>query len=263
MVFVILVGGLYVAFVYYDLLRQVPGFYCESFGCFGLGLAYTVIGTVIIPLTMGAIGYLTAKKRKVMAAADLLVLSFLVMLVATYIVEKLNDARIAEDTTKVEALTVEYTTPNEEKVILNNETPLAVPTDPTRNESGRGVFQAKIVPDEIFVNNPTVVTVSAEIGSTKDIETVMLYSLSDSLTKPVPMYDTGKNGDLRANDTVYTTKEELTVTSPREITYEIKVTYKDGYEATSDQNLKLHAYKRLSKEELANVEQVPIDQSVN
>jgi hypothetical protein len=170
------------------------------------------------------------------------------MFVSFSIVSLLHEARIARDTQaglEAEKLfneMVASSTAAESK----EEPPLLIEeVDMARNTSGRGVFQAKIVPDEVLTNTPTTVTVSAEIGSVRDVESVRLYSLSDTLTNPVLMYDNGENGDLRANDTIFTTQEEISISTPRKISYEIEVLYTDGYRATSHQTLQLQAYEPL------------------
>lgn len=59
----LLTGPLFILFVRSDVLRKVPGFYCESFGCIGLGIIYIAIGA-LIPLVFAVIACLFSKTGK-------------------------------------------------------------------------------------------------------------------------------------------------------------------------------------------------------
>lgn len=72
----------------------------------------------------------------------------------------------------------------------------------------KGVFNAKISPNEIFVNNPTIVTIAAEIGSENlYISSVRAYKTTTD-GKPIAllgqMYDDGTHGDAKEADTIFT-----------------------------------------------------------
>lgn len=58
-----LTGPLFVLFVRSDILKKIPGFHCESFGCIGLGIIYIAIGA-LIPLVFSVIACLFSKTGK-------------------------------------------------------------------------------------------------------------------------------------------------------------------------------------------------------
>jgi len=90
----------------------------------------------------------------------------------------------------------------------------------------KGVFNAKVTPDETFVNEPTTVTVTAEIGSENlYISSVRAYKTTAD-GKPIAllgqMYDDGTHGDATEADTIFTM--QFTVNEPVKSTIYVRVT---------------------------------------
>ncbi|WDN90903.1 hypothetical protein BuS5_03874 [Desulfosarcina sp. BuS5] len=90
----------------------------------------------------------------------------------------------------------------------------------------KGVFNAKVTPDEAFVNEPTTVTVTAEIGSENlYISSVRAYKTTAD-GKPIAflgqMYDDGTHGDAIEADTIFTM--QFTVNEPVKSTIYVRVT---------------------------------------
>lgn len=90
----------------------------------------------------------------------------------------------------------------------------------------KGVFNAKVIPDETFVNEPTTVTVTAEIGSENlYISSVRAYKTTAD-GRPIAllgqMYDDGTHGDATESDTIFTT--QFTVNEPIETIIYVRVT---------------------------------------
>ena len=237
-------GTVFVLFSHFDLLRHIPGFYCEGFGCLGRGFAYLVIGLVIVPFVLMVVSLATAKTNRIRHAAESLVISLLVMVVSIYAVRALNDMQNARATQKGQADERQFHAQIARRAVvkMDAKTLCIEQVDAARNNSGRGVFQATLVPDELSVNTPAIVTVSAEIGSAGDIESVMLHAAPGVIGASVLMYDNGQNGDLRANDTVFTAQAEIRIVTPGQVAFEIEVLYADGYKAKS-RALKLQVYE--------------------
>jgi len=247
----ILAGILYIVFVSSDVLRRVPGFYCEGFGCVGLGFAYFLIGVLILPVLIGGLGFMTNKDSRIKHAFVSFGIALVVMIVSLFVLGLLNKWKVAVDTKaakRTEALFWDKVMPELEadRNVDEKEGPLLIKSvNESRNDSGRGVFQAKIIPDEILINTPTDVTVSAEIGSVRDVQSVVLREAGSAISSPMAMHDDGKNGDMRANDTVFSVQNKMLISEAGERWYRIEVVYTDGYLATSHMGLKLSSYKPL------------------
>jgi len=72
----------------------------------------------------------------------------------------------------------------------------------------RGVFNAKVTPNETLTNTPTTIKVTAEIGSENlYISSVRAYQTSETgqpISQLCQMYDDGTHGDERPADTIFT-----------------------------------------------------------
>lgn len=90
----------------------------------------------------------------------------------------------------------------------------------------KGVFNAKVTPDETFVNEPTTITITAEIGAENlYISSVRAYKTTAD-GKPIAflgqMYDDGTHGDAIDADTIFTT--QFIVNEPIETTVYVRIT---------------------------------------
>lgn len=90
----------------------------------------------------------------------------------------------------------------------------------------RGVFNAKVTPDETFINTPTIITVTAEVGAENlYISSVAAYEV-DAMGKPKSylcrMYDDGTHGDETEADTVFTC--QFNVNKPAKINIYVRIT---------------------------------------
>lgn len=90
----------------------------------------------------------------------------------------------------------------------------------------KGVFQAKITPDETFTDTASTMTISAEIGAENlYISSVKAYQTTAD-GKPIKelglMYDDGTHGDEREADTIFTT--QFTVNEPAKTKLYVRVT---------------------------------------
>lgn len=57
-------GVLFVFFEQYNLLVEIPGFYCEGFGCMAIGIYYLFIAIILIPVVVSVIGYFISTDAK-------------------------------------------------------------------------------------------------------------------------------------------------------------------------------------------------------
>jgi ABC-type Na+ efflux pump permease subunit len=86
----IIVGGMFVVFVRSDILRKIPGFYCEGFGCMGLGIVYMMLALLIIPLTFGLCGFIFSKEKRIQKALFSLSVSLAVMIWSVWIIRTMH-----------------------------------------------------------------------------------------------------------------------------------------------------------------------------
>lgn len=88
----------FVFFVRSDLLRKVPGFYCEGFGCTGLGVVYFFLALLVIPLVFGTAGFLLSREERLKQLLISGSISFVMMLLSLVTIYALNqmDIRQAE-----------------------------------------------------------------------------------------------------------------------------------------------------------------------
>jgi hypothetical protein len=93
-----LLGAAYVAFAYFDLLRHIPGFYCEGFGCIGNGIMYLAIA-ILIPIAFFVLVAANSEKDKRWRnATNALLTATTAMICAVVCLWALNKARIQRNT---------------------------------------------------------------------------------------------------------------------------------------------------------------------
>lgn len=71
-----------VAFVFtlrFDLLRNVPGFHCDGWGCWGMGIVYAALALGVIPILSALCGFALSRGRRVKNAAAAFLISLAVM----------------------------------------------------------------------------------------------------------------------------------------------------------------------------------------
>lgn len=61
----IVAGILFIFLVSFDILRKIPGFECESFGCIGNGIILLFIAVIVIPFFFGVVGTLAIKESRI------------------------------------------------------------------------------------------------------------------------------------------------------------------------------------------------------
>ena len=93
----------------------------------------------------------------------------------------------------------------------------------------KGVFNAKITPHETFINTPTVVKITAEIGAENlHISSVNAY-LTTKSGQPVAligqMYDDGTHGDAVPADTIFTVEFSVNQPVEQELYYMVTAAY--------------------------------------
>ncbi len=121
----------------------------------------------------------------------------------------------------------------------------------------KGVFNAKVTPDEAFVNEPTTVTVTAEIGSENlYISSVRAYQVDEN-GRPISflcqMYDDGTHGDKVEADTIFTC--QFTLDKPVESTFYVRVTaaYRRDRNRYLSPQLKIQIYEPLPEDLVENM----------
>lgn len=86
----------FVFFVRLDLLRKVPGFQCEGFGCTGLGVVYFFLALLVIPLFFGAAGYLFAREERLKQLFISGIIAFVMMLLSLVAIYAWNQMEIRQ-----------------------------------------------------------------------------------------------------------------------------------------------------------------------
>jgi hypothetical protein len=90
----VVVGGAFVLFVRSDILKKIPGFYCEGFGCMGLAVVYLMMAFILIPLLFGIFGFIFAKENRFRQAAVSLGISFIVMILSVWVIRTLHQIEV-------------------------------------------------------------------------------------------------------------------------------------------------------------------------
>ena len=73
----VVVGVLFILFVFFGDMRKIPGFECESFGCIGNAIILLFLAVIVIPLLFGFVGVLAVRESRIRGG----VMSFLSALV--------------------------------------------------------------------------------------------------------------------------------------------------------------------------------------
>jgi hypothetical protein len=94
----------------------------------------------------------------------------------------------------------------------------------------KGVFNALVAPNEMFINIPTSVTISAEIGA-EDLYlgSVMAYQTTKDgspITRMGQMYDDGSNGDQRPADTIFTMQFDVNEPTVKHLYFRVTAAYR-------------------------------------
>jgi hypothetical protein len=95
--------------------------------------------------------------------------------------------------------------------------------------NARGVFNAKITPDEILVGSNQTVTITAEItGNGLYLSSVSLFQTTSNgqpITNLGPLYDDGSHGDAVPADTIFTTQLQLKPQSTQQVYFRISAAF--------------------------------------
>jgi len=120
----------------------------------------------------------------------------------------------------------------------------------------RGVFNAKVIPDETSINTPTTITVTAEVGAENlYISSVAAYEV-DAAGKPIAylcrMYDDGTHGDETEADTVFTC--QFSVYKPAATKTYVRVTaaYSRDRNRYLSSNMEINIYEPIPNETVNN-----------
>jgi hypothetical protein len=170
-------------------------------------------------------------------------IAFIIMLLSIGIVGLINKAKNLKNMREAELASIAIERKIQTDAYSQPDTPQALSIENVnlkKNTSGRGVYQARITPETIFSSVKNTVTISAEIGSAEEVESVTLHNLSDShALDPTLMNDSGEDGDIRAGDTVFSTEIIVQEQNVGSIAYEIHVLYLDDYKVISSADLTL------------------------
>lgn len=116
----------------------------------------------------------------------------------------------------------------------------------------KGVFNAKVTPDETFINTPTTITVTAEVGAeNRYISSVAAYEVT-AAGKPKAylcrMYDDGTHGDETEADTVFTC--QFSFNRPAEAKTYVRVTaaYSGDRNRYLSPSMEISIYEPISNE---------------
>lgn len=114
----------------------------------------------------------------------------------------------------------------------------------------KGVFSAKASPHEAFINTPTTITVSAEVGAQNlYISSVRLYETTKT-GQPIrlltSMYDDGTHGDAIAADTVFTGQFSLNNAAEAKMYVQVTAAYQGDRNRYLSGILEVSVFKPLS-----------------
>lgn len=120
----------------------------------------------------------------------------------------------------------------------------------------KGVFNAKVTPDEFFTNTPTTVTITAEIG----VQNYTISSISAYQTtadgKPLinlgAMYDDGTHGDAVAADTIYTMQFNVNRSTRDTLYTSVTVAYSGDRNRYLSPTMAINTYVKIPVETINN-----------
>lgn len=106
-----------------------------------------------------------------------------------------------------------------------------------------GIFQPKVVPNEVYVNELQRIKFSAEIGiENRTVEWVKIYEVDKSgviLREIGVMNDKGLNGDERLGDAIFSTEVAIKSSKKEKRFFQIIAKYKELAQQYQTQNLQL------------------------
>ena len=73
------VGVLFILFVFFGDMRKIPGFECESWGCIGNAIVLLFLAVVVIPLMFGFVGVLAVKESRIRGGVTSFLSALLIM----------------------------------------------------------------------------------------------------------------------------------------------------------------------------------------
>ena len=116
----------------------------------------------------------------------------------------------------------------------------------------KGVFNAKVTPDETFINTPTTITVTAEVGAENlYISSVAAYEV-DATGKPKAylcrMYDDGTHGDETEADTVFTCQFNVNRPTESKIYAAVTAAYSRDRNRYLSPNIEINIYEPIPNE---------------
>lgn len=113
----------------------------------------------------------------------------------------------------------------------------------------KGVFNAKVTPDETFIDTPTTITVTAEVGSENlYISSVRAYEVDENgrpLAYLCRMYDDGTHGDETEADTVFTCQFNVDETAETKFYVRATAAYSRDRNRYLSPNLEINVYEPL------------------
>lgn len=125
-------------------------------------------------------------------------------------------------------------------------------------QADKGVFNAKISPDEFFTHTATTVTVSAEIGAENaQLMSIAAYQTNAQgqiITKLGDMVDDASHGDNKAADTVFTAQFNVNRPTRETLYVRVMATYKDDRMPYLSQIMTINTYEPLSSTEVEHLE---------
>lgn len=105
---VLFVALSFVLLVHFELLRKLPFFHCESFGCIGLGVLYLLIGLVLIPLCFFGVYLLLSPPPRLKLALLAASAAFLANVLSFLAIFILAQMRLSEDVRNAREACVQY-----------------------------------------------------------------------------------------------------------------------------------------------------------
>ena len=90
----VVVGVLFILFVFFGDMRKIPGFECESWGCIGNAIILLFLAAVVIPLLFGFVGVLAVKENRIRGGVTSFLSALLIMVLIVGGLNIFNQIRI-------------------------------------------------------------------------------------------------------------------------------------------------------------------------
>lgn len=103
----LLLGALSVTCYELDILRLIPGMYCESFGCIGLGLIYVTLA-VLLPIIFAVGAALLTRQQRSRRFLHALIAGYFSMALAALAINILAQQKIAQGYAEKERACAQY-----------------------------------------------------------------------------------------------------------------------------------------------------------